>query len=91
MRYLVGEYHDIGRFYHVMQKKLFLTHKVNLIGTRVLGCFFAERLESTKNGILKYDKNGMLMPRQWLSDHPIDWHIFNDEFVLEYERHFHAL
>jgi hypothetical protein len=91
VRYIVGEYHDINRFYHVMQKKLFLTHKVNLIGTRILGCFFAERLDDTKNKILKYDKSGMLISRPWLSDCPIDWHVFNSDFVLTHERHFHAL
>jgi hypothetical protein len=91
VRYIVGEYHDINRFYNVMQKKLFLTHKVNLIGTRTLGCFFAERLDGAKNGILQADKSGMLLPRPWLSPSPIDWHIFNADFVLDHERHFHAL
>src|SRR2546425_6716290 len=40
-QYIVGEYHGIERFYQVMRRKLFQTHKVNLIGDRSLGCFFA--------------------------------------------------
>jgi FkbM family methyltransferase len=91
IRFITGEYHDIKRFYAVMQSKLFLTHKVNLIGTSIMGCFFAERLDGTKDGILKFDRTGMLLPRPWLCEFPIDWHIFNEEFVLAEDRYWHAL
>ncbi len=87
IRFIVGEYHDIRRFYNIMQKKLFLTHKVNLIGTSTLGCFFAERLDGHKDGILKFDKTGMLVLRPWLCNFPIDWHIFSEEFVLDQDRY----
>lgn len=90
-RFIVGEYHNIERFYNVMQKKLFLTHKVNMIGQRDLGCFFAERLDGDKDGILLFQKQGMLQPRPWLSKHPIDWHLFNPAFVSGEERELHAL
>jgi hypothetical protein len=90
-RFIVGEYHNIERFYNVMQKKLFLTHKVNLIGQRDLGCFFAERLDGDKDGILLYQKEGMLQPRPWLSKHAIDWHHFNPAFVSAETRKMHAL
>jgi FkbM family methyltransferase len=92
LRFITGEYHDIERFYRVMRAKLFLTHKVNLIGTRQLGCFFAERLEGTRDGVLCFDKTGMLQKRLWLVEsEPIEWHLFNQEYVLESERWFHAI
>src|SRR5262245_25301290 len=91
IRFIVGEYHDLSRFYPVMQKNLFRTHKVNLIGQRDLGCFFAERLNGDQDGILRFDKTGMLAPRPWLCDEPIEWHIFNEEYVLEKDRYWHSL
>ncbi len=91
MRYIVGEYHGIERFYRVMKGKLFRTHKVNLIGTSDLGCFFAERLDGERDGILRFDKSGMYQLRPWLCSTPIDWHLFNDAFVLPEERRCHAL
>jgi FkbM family methyltransferase len=91
LRFIVGEYHGLERFYGVMQKKLFLTHKVNLIGDRDLGSFFAERLDGERDGILKFDKTGMLIPRPWLCSFPIDWHLFNEAFVLNEDRYWHAL
>jgi len=91
IRFAVGEYHDIERFYRVMSRKLFQTHKINLIGDRARGCFFAERLDGTSDGILRYNKDGMLQPRPWLASVPIEWHLFNEEYVLPHERAFHAL
>jgi FkbM family methyltransferase len=91
IRFIVGEYHGLERFYEVMRKKLFLTHKVNLIGESDLGSFFAERLDGERDGILKFDKGGMLIPRPWLCSHPIDWHVFDEEFVLSEDRYWHAL
>jgi hypothetical protein len=91
VRFIVGEYHDLPRFAKIMRKKLFLTHKVNLVGQRHLGCFFAERLDGQSDGILLYDKNGMLVPRPWLSDTPIEWHLFNERYVPPQERYYHGL
>lgn len=91
IRFITGEYHDLKKFYQVMQAKLFLTHKVNLIGQSGQGCFFAERLDGEKDGILRFDKSGMLSLRPWLCDIPIDWHLFNEEFVLPQDRRWHAL
>jgi FkbM family methyltransferase len=91
LRFITGEYHGIARFSEIMQRKLFLTHKVNLIGQHDLGCFFAERLDGQKDGILRYDKSGMLFRRPWLSDAPIEWHLFNEQFVLPADRYWHAL
>lgn len=91
LRFIVGEYHGIDRFYTVMQRSLYRTHKVSLIGQRDLGAFFAERLEGTNDGILRYDRTGMLVPRPWLSATAIDWHLFNDAYVPPGERHAHAL
>ena len=91
LRFIVGEYHGIERFYRVMARRLFRTHKVNLIGQRDLGAFFAERLDGQRDGILRFDKTGMLVPRPWLSDRPIDWHLFDERYVPPGERHWHAL
>ena len=90
IRFIVGEYHGIERFYGVMERKLFRTHKVSLIGERNLGAFFAERLDGTKDGILRFRKDGMLVPRPWLCDRPIDWHIFNEQYIPPGERYWHA-
>ena len=91
VRFIAGEYHCISRFSRVIRKKLLLTHKVNLIGGPDRGCFFAERLNGHEDGILLYDKSGMPGPRPWLQDDPIDWHLFNERFVLEKDRRWHAL
>jgi hypothetical protein len=91
IRFIVGEYHDVERFYRVMARKLYQTHKVNLVGQRDLGAFFAERLDGTGDGILRFDKTGMLVPRPWLADRPIDWHLFDERYVPPGERYWHAL
>lgn len=91
IRFIVGEYHCLPRFYEVMRHKLFNTHKVNLIGDSTMGAFFAERLEDKRDGILRFDKEGMLTERSWLCEHPVDWHLFSEEFVLPEERTAHAL
>jgi FkbM family methyltransferase len=91
IRYIVGEYHGIARFHSVMAGKLFKTHKVNLIGDKDLGAFFAERLDGTSDGVLRFNKEGMLQPRPWLAEEPIDWHLFSEEYVLPEDRYWHAL
>jgi hypothetical protein len=91
VRFIAGEYHGIRRFYDVMHEKLFKTHKINLIGDKDLGAFFAERLEGKRDGILRYNKQGMLQLRPWLCDIPIEWHLFNEKYVLPEDRHWHAL
>lgn len=91
IRFIVGEYHGIDRFYCVMRNKLFQTHKVNLIGQSDLGAFFAERLNKDGDGILKFNKAGMLCTRPWLSSTPLDWHLFNERYVLNEDRAWHAL
>jgi FkbM family methyltransferase len=91
IRFIVGEYHELPRFYRMLTARLQLTHKVNLIGSAATGCFFAERLDGTRDGILRYDKSGMLMPRPWLAPFPIDWNLFDERYVLPDERAFHAL
>jgi len=91
IRYIVGEYHQIDRFYDVVEGKLYATHKVNLVGDRHLGAFFAERLDGTADGILKYEKRGMRIPRPWLSARPLDWHLFDDRYVPPSERRWHGL
>lgn len=91
VRFITGEYHDINRFARIMQGKLFQTHKVNLIGDRSLGAFFAERLDGEADGILRFDKSGMLVERPWLGSEPFDWHVFNPEYVRPEDRHWHSL
>jgi FkbM family methyltransferase len=91
IRFIVGEYHGIERFYRVMERKLYRTHKVNLIGQHDLGAFFAERLDGTKDGILLFAKEGMLMSRPWLCERVIDWHLFDERYVPPGERYWHAL
>lgn len=91
VRFIVGEYHGIERFHAVMRAKLFRTHKVSLIGDGALGAFLAERLDGEADGVLRFDKRGMLVPRLWLCATPVDWHLFNEAFVLPEERAIHAL
>ena len=40
---------------------------------------------------MRYDKDGMLIVRPWLASAPIDWHVFNEAYVLPEERAIHAL
>ncbi|MET0398310.1 MAG: FkbM family methyltransferase [Longimicrobiaceae bacterium] len=91
LRFIVGEYHGIRRFWRVMRDRLFRTHKVSLIGDAQLGAFFAERRDGEKDGILKHDDPGMLQLRPLLCDEPIEWHLFNERYVLPHERAIHAL
>lgn len=90
-RFIVGEYHCLADFYHTVCERLFPTHKVNLIGDAHLGAFFAELRGGDRDGILLNDNSGMYQLRPWLCDFPIQWHLFNPEYVLEAERHAHAL
>lgn len=89
IRFFSGEYHDIERFYRVMQKKLYSTHYVNLIGGK-WGGFFGER-KGEASTILEPSRTGMLKVRPQLGDFPIDWHLFRSEYVLPHERSFHGL
>lgn len=90
IRYIVGEYHGLDRFYTTMQRKLFQTHKVNLVGSHDLGSFFAERLQGKRDGLLRWDKSGMRIKRPWLSERLIDWHLFDERHVLPAERRAHG-
>lgn len=91
IRFIVGEYHGLERFYRVMKEKLFQTHKVNLVGDADLGAFFAERRDGDRDGILKCNKDGMLKIRSWLSAEPLDWHLFDEQHVAPNERRVHGL
>ena len=91
VRFIVGEYHNIERFFSIMKGNLFKTHRVNLIGDRALGAFFAERIDNNSDGILRQDKSGMLLHRPWLSKEMLEWHLFNPAYVLPNERGSHAL
>ncbi|MFZ0777328.1 MAG: FkbM family methyltransferase [Xanthobacteraceae bacterium] len=89
IRFIVGEYHGFDRFTAVMRGKLFATHKVNLVGDPELGCFFAERIEERGDGVLHDDR--VAVPVPWLGDTPIEWHAFNERYVLAHERYCHGL
>jgi len=91
LRYIVGEYHGIQRFFRVMRERLFQTHKVSLIGDGRQGAFFAERRDGTSDGILLNRNAGMLQPRPWLGQEAIEWHIFNRKFVDPREYQWHSL
>lgn len=89
LRFIVGEYHGFDGFMAIVRCKLFQTHKVNLIGATDFGCFFAERLDGQSDGILHYDKIGMLLPH--LSNAPLEWHQFDMRHVSPEERYCHGL
>jgi len=91
VRYIVGEYHGIQRFFRVVKERLFHTHKVSLIGDGRLGAFFAERRDGTSDGILLHRNAGMLRPRPWLGREAIEWHVFNRKFVAPQEYQWHSL
>jgi hypothetical protein len=91
IRFIAGEYHGIERFFRVMQARLFSTHRVSLIGDRDLGAFFAERVDSGGDGILRANKEGMLQLRPWLAPVPLEWHIFNERYVEPTERVWHGM
>lgn len=89
LRFIVGEYHGFDGFMTIVRRKLFQTHKVNLIGAKDFGCFFAERRDGQSDGILCCGKAGMVAPH--LSDTPLEWHTFNARYVSPDERACHGL
>jgi hypothetical protein len=89
IRFIVGEYHGFDRFMAVMRGKLFATHKVNLVGDREFGCFFAECRDEGGDGVLHDDR--VYMPVPWPSDTPAEWHAFNERYVSSHERYCHGL
>jgi hypothetical protein len=89
IRFIVGEYHGFDRFTAVMRNRLFATHKVNLVGDREIGCFFAERREEGGDGVLHDDR--VYIPVPWPSDTPAEWHAFNARYVSPHERYCHGL
>jgi hypothetical protein len=91
IRFIVGEYHDFARFYRVVERKLFVSHKVSLIGDAELGAFFAERREGNRDGVLKCNNSGMRQSRPWLAPFPTEWHVFNKHYVVYAERSAHAI
>lgn len=54
VRFITGEYHNLRRFYRVVQAKLCLTHKVCLTGNLTLGSFVAERRQGERDGLLQH-------------------------------------
>jgi hypothetical protein len=91
VRFVAGEYHGIERFFRVMQARLFSTHRVSLIGDRDLGAFFAERIDASADGILRANKEGMLQLRPWLAPVPLEWHLFDEQYVEPAERIWHGM
>ncbi|HUI11832.1 MAG TPA: FkbM family methyltransferase [Xanthobacteraceae bacterium] len=89
LRFIVGEYHGFDGFMTIVRRRLFQTHKVNLVGAKDFGCFFAERLDGQSDGILCHGKTGMPAPH--LGDTPVEWHPFNTRYVLPEERACHGL
>jgi len=90
IRFIGGEYHGVERFHRVMKARLFPTHYVNLVGNRHQGSFFCERIGEERT-MLRTDRDGMLVERPELSDSPIDWHAFREEFVAREEWGSHGL
>ena len=80
LRFIVGEYHNITQFYQVVERKLFQTHFVNLIGNATLGAFFAENKDEGA-GILEPSRDGVLSERPWLNDTPMEWNVFSGKFI----------
>ena len=54
VRFMTGEYHQLGRFYPAIRHRLFRTHKICLAGDEKLGAFFAERRDGERDGILRH-------------------------------------
>lgn len=90
IRFMSGEYHDLERFNVIMTERLHKTHRINIIGEKTLGAFFAER-HDIEPGILKKPENSMYHMRKWLSDKVIGWEPFKYEYVTPGEKYFHAL
>jgi len=91
IRFIGGEYHSFSRFYNILKNKLFQTHKVNLIGSGDIGCFFAERRDGERDGILLHNNPGMLELRPWLHSEPVEWHLYNPAYVTLDRRAAHAM
>jgi FkbM family methyltransferase len=91
IRFIAGEYHEFARFYRVLQHKLFATHRVNIVGSAHIGCFFAERIDNADSGILMATDPNMLQLRDWLYPEPTYWHLFNTEYVNANQKAAHGI
>ena len=83
IRFLVGEYHYFTRFYRILERKLFETHKVHLTGDRFLGCFFAERRDGAADGVLRHDNSSVFGFRPELADFSVEWHLFDERYAVK--------
>lgn len=88
IRFMAGEYHNLGRFWPVA-RKLMETHYVNLIGDDALGAFFCERI-SDRPTLLKPTPLG---PRRYphLHEEPLYWHPFDESWIPTEEWLIHGI
>lgn len=89
VRYLSGEYHDLGRFKRVIQRTLYQTHHVNIVGED-WGSFFAERRDSSPSLLSAYPTDEL----RWASSEGqvvVDRHSFKREYVLQSDYWSHGL
>jgi FkbM family methyltransferase len=90
VRFIVGEYHGLERFYRVVSARLFPAFRVSLIGDRALGAFFAENVAFGPPHLLHEDPVEFRV-RSWLSALPMTWHAFDLRYVSHDQRLFHGL
>jgi len=82
VRFITGEYHNLGRFYRAIRHRLFQTHRVWLGGGSELGAFFAERRDGgggARDGALLLDRT-MRVRRAPGSDDWFEWNPFRGEW-----------
>jgi hypothetical protein len=77
VRFMTGEYHNLTRFYRVVQTRLLLTHKVCLTGNLTLGSFVAERRRGDRDGLLRHRTRRSVVGQG--SDDFFEWNPFSDK------------
>jgi len=88
IRFMAGEYHDIKRFWPIMQK-LMSTHYVNIVGAADLGSFFCERITDGPSILSKT----AIKPRHYphLAGEVMWWHPFGYDWLEPIEFRDHGL
>jgi FkbM family methyltransferase len=77
LRFMSGEYHSFAEFYPLLERKLFHTHYVNLVGDAGMGSFFAERRVPT----ILIPQRARPRVRSWLSAEPSEWNTFRKQYI----------
>lgn len=88
IRWIAGEYHNLDRFWPVVEK-LKSVYRINLVGGKRLGSFFCERLDEEPGLLLKNTTRPCVYSN--LSSYMLSWNIFDKDWVSRGDRRWHGI